>query len=189
MSLRIDDIEGMAARATVWTTLAILQIVGTALVALSWIVIVRHQAGLAARLVRLSMPFYVMGTAVFLSVAGVAAGIVTRAATNLAEAERRIVTGVVGDDLIDPFIGGGVPGIVATLGVVGLIVGGGALAAFLFGRRSPGPAILVLVFVATQVVLHQFVIAGLVALLVGMTWLELRQPTATRSPSSVDISR
>jgi hypothetical protein len=159
------------------------------LVALGWVVIVRHQPGLAAWLVRLSMPFYVMGTVVFLSVAGVAAGIVTGAATNLPEADRRILTGVVGDYLIDPFIGGGGPGIVATLGVIGLVVGGGALAAFLFEKTATGPGILVLVFVATQVVLHQFVIVGLVALLIGMTWLELRQPTVTRSPSSVDVSR
>jgi hypothetical protein len=78
---------------------------------------------------------------------------------------------------------------VATLGVIGLVVGGGALAAFLFEKTATGPGILVLVFVATQVVLHQFVIVGLVALLIGMTWLELRQPTVTRSPSSVDVSR
>jgi hypothetical protein len=188
-SLHIDDAEGLATRATAWTALAVLQIVGTALVALSWIVIVRYEPGLAARLVRLSMPFYVMGTVVFLSVAGVAAGIVTRAATNLDEADGRILTGVVGDYLIDPFIGGGVAGVVAALGVVGLVAGGGALAAFLFGKRATGPGILVLVFVATQVVLHQFVIVGLVALLTGMAWLEFRRPTGTRSPSPVDVSR
>jgi hypothetical protein len=188
-SLRIDDLEGLATRATAWTALAILQIVGTVLVALGWVVIVRQQPGLAARLVRLSMPFYVMGTVVFLSVAGVAAGIVTGAATNLPEADGRAVTGVVGDYLIDPFIGGGVAGVVATLGVIGLVVGGGALAAFLFGAKTTGPGILVLVFVATQVVLHQFVIVGLVALLIGMTWLELREPTVTRSPSPVDVGR
>jgi hypothetical protein len=188
-SLRIDDVEGLATRAMMWTAIAVLQIVGTGLVALGWVVIVQHQRGPAARLVRLSMPFYLIGTVVFLSVAGVAAGIATRAAMNLSEEDGRVVTGVVGDHLIDPFIGGGVPGLVATLGVVGLVVGGGALTAFLFTKRAAGPGILVLVFVATQVVLHQFVIVGLVALLIGMPWLELRQPTATRSPRLADVSR